>query len=219
MDERRLTDLDSVAALAEPVRRALYDAVVAAPEPLSRDAAAAEVGISRSLAAFHLDRLVDSRLLTATYRRLSGRTGPGAGRPSKLYERAAGEHAVSVPPRHYDLVAELLATAVESNETARDALEGAARRTGNCLAPDDGSVTGVLTALRDQGYEPRSDGERVVLANCPFHAIAQTHTALVCGANLALLEGFCDRVPGLSASLEPAEGRCCVVLRTKTSIS
>jgi predicted ArsR family transcriptional regulator len=88
MDLAQNQALDDVAVLADPVRRSLYSHVAAQPEPVGRDAAAATAGISRSLAAFHLDRLVEAGLLAVTYRRLSGRTGPGAGRPAKLYARA-----------------------------------------------------------------------------------------------------------------------------------
>jgi predicted ArsR family transcriptional regulator len=215
-----LADLDAVAALTEPVRRALYDAVARSAVPMGRDAAAAAVGISRGLAAFHLDRLVELGLLDASYRRLSGRSGPGAGRPAKLYERAAGEHAVSVPPRSYDLAAQLLAEAVEASRPARAALHAAARRTGRALTSAPASLAGVVDALRRQGFEPRVEDDRVVLANCPFHAIAAAHTELVCGANLALVEGLVEGLAGeATARLEPDPARCCVVLHTKSSSS
>src|SRR5512134_429525 len=97
------TDIQSIALLDEPVRRTLYDAVVVAGRPLSRDEAATSAGVSRALAAFHLDKLVGAGLLDVEYRRLSGRTGPGAGRPSKLYRRGAREVGVSLPDRHYEV--------------------------------------------------------------------------------------------------------------------
>ena len=103
-------DLDRLAALTEPVRRRLYEFVVAQAEPVDRDGAAAGAGVGRPLAAFHLDRLAEAGLLDVTYRRRSGRTGPGAGRPAKFYARARhGELSVSVPPRHYELAATILA--------------------------------------------------------------------------------------------------------------
>src|SRR4029079_17932770 len=97
------SDIRAVALLDEPVRRQLYDLVAARQQAVSRDEAARGAGISRALAAFHLDRLVEAGLLAVEYRRLSGRTGPGAGRPAKLYRRAPGEISVSVPDRHYEL--------------------------------------------------------------------------------------------------------------------
>ena len=104
--------IDAVAALAEPTRRALYDLVAASDEPVGRDDAVTALGISRELAAFHLDRLVAAGLLTPEYRRRSGRTGPGAGRPAKLYRRSDRSVEVSLPPRHYDRAADLMATAL-----------------------------------------------------------------------------------------------------------
>ena len=112
---RRVT---GVAALAEEVRRDLYLYVVAEPEPVSRDQAAAGVGVPRHTAKFHLDRLVEEGLLETEFRRLSGRQGPGAGRPAKLYRRSPGEVTVSLPERHYDLAGRLLAGAIE--DSSRD---------------------------------------------------------------------------------------------------
>src|SRR3954454_1833883 len=103
----------AVAALAEPTRRRLYEHVVRQPAPVSRDEAAAALGLPRATVAFHLDRLVDERLLDVGYERRSGRTAPGAGRPAKLYRRAACALAVSLPERRYDLAGHLLADALE----------------------------------------------------------------------------------------------------------
>ena len=109
-------DLDrriaGIASLAEPQRRALYRLIARHGEPVSKDQAAAALGVARSVAAFHLDRLVDDGLLVAEYRRLTGRQGPGAGRPAKLYRRAPGTIAVSLPSRDYALAARLLAEAI-----------------------------------------------------------------------------------------------------------
>lgn len=225
MEDERVAELESIGTLTEPVRRALYDFVVGSGEPVSRDAAARAAGVTRSLAAFHLDRLVEARLLVASYRRLTGRSGPGAGRPSKLYERAPGEHAVTVPPRRYDLAAQLLAEAVASSAPAQGALNDAARRTGRSIgaAAAAGAAAGdtlaVVDALGAHGFEPREESGRILLANCPFHAVAVTHTALVCGANLALVEGIVSGAPeaGWRAELDPAPGRCCVVLSKEYS--
>lgn len=212
--------------LAEPARHALYDYVVAQPAEVSRDDAAEALGVNRSLAAFHLDKLVEAGLLEASYRRLSGRSGPGAGRPAKLYRRANRQLSVSLPPRRYDLAAELLATAVAAAPAACEALTEAARHTGHDIGaayPGDRTeeLVAVGEALRPLGYEPRVTDGGVLLANCPFHALAATHTALVCGANVALLNGLLDGLGArrTAAVLEPSSDRCCVVLRSKTSIS
>jgi predicted ArsR family transcriptional regulator len=193
--------------LGDPVRRRLYRHVAAAPGEVGRDAAAEAVGVSRSLAAFHLDKLVEAGLLAVSFRRLSGRTGPGAGRPAKVYRRAEGEHAVSVPPRSYDEAGRLLATVVENAGLDRE-LQAAARAAG-ATAPD-AAAGDLVEVLRARGYEPFWDGETLRLHNCPFHALAEEFRALVCGMNLALLEGLAPEQ--WSPAMDPCPGGCCVAL-------
>jgi predicted ArsR family transcriptional regulator len=206
-----------IGALADPARRALYRYVAASADPVSRDQAAAGVGLARHTVKFHLDRLVDEGLLETEYRRLSGRRGPGAGRPSKLYRRSAREIEVSLPERHYDLAGRILADAVESVPGAHAAVADAAVRQGRRLAAASGPAPRLADAARalgELGYEPRVEGERVVLGNCPFHALAQNHTALVCGMNVGLLDAMLEEwgTEGAHAVLDPAPGRCCVTI-------
>jgi predicted ArsR family transcriptional regulator len=217
----RTERLEAVAALAEPTRRRLYDHVVRQPEPVGRDEAAAAVGVPRATAAFHLDRLADDGLLEVTRMRRTGRSGPGAGRPAKLYRRAGTTVVVSLPERRYDLAGELLAAAVEEAERTGEspgaALGRLARGAGEQLGRDGGDV---LAALEACGFEPRpagNDVRAVVLANCPFHALAAGHTELVCGMNLRLVEGVLAGAEegALAARLAPAEGLCCVRLEQR----
>ena len=222
------TDIEIVALLDEPVRRALYEWVTGAGRPVSRDEAAAGVGVSRALAAFHLDRLARAGLVEPEYRRLSGRTGPGAGRPAKLYRRGSREVAVSLPDRRYEIPARLFATAIERlSETippaplqaaAREVGEGvgaAARRRAGPRPSRKRLRSALLTALTERGYEPReaSAGE-IRFQNCPFHALVDDHRQLVCGMNLALADGL---LAGLgddrsTARLDPQPGLCCVAI-------
>jgi len=225
-------ELDAIGALAEPTRRALYEAVAVAAEPLTREAAAERTGTTRALAAFHLDRLVEHGLLAVEYRRVSGRTGPGAGRPSKLYRRAPAELAVSLPPRHYDLAGELLAEAVEAAPSAkvRKALTAAAKAEGRAAGERAREHAGrsarragrgaVLEALKERGFEPAVDPSGDIrLRNCPFHSLAGRHRELVCGMNLALMRGLKSGsgLEGYTAELAPEPGACCVVFRHKRS--
>jgi predicted ArsR family transcriptional regulator len=208
------TDAAAVAALAEPNRRRLYDHVVRQGVPVSRDDAAAAVGLPRATVAFHLDRLVRVGLLDITYERRTGRTGPGAGRPAKLYSRSARQVAVSLPERRYDLAGELLASAVEeaarSGECPRAVLGRRAHDLGRELAAGSSDVAEVLEA---NGYEPRPDGDALILANCPFHTLAQEHTEIVCEMNLRLLDGMLTALDtNLHARLRPAPPLCCVCL-------
>jgi predicted ArsR family transcriptional regulator len=224
------TRIASVASLAEPQRRALYRFVTARGDAVSKDEAAAALGVARSVAAFHLDRLVADGLLTTEFRRLTGRQGPGAGRPAKLYRRAEGELSVSLPARQYHLAAGLLAAAVDhatrTGTPAAAALTRIANQQGHELAQraraDAGSrpgqralVDAALAVLEQTGYEPRTDGDEIVLANCPFHALADQQRDLVCGMNHDLLSGLADGLGDhvLDARLEPSDGTCCVRLR------
>ena len=112
-------DLASLSSLDDPVRRRLYEVVTRQAGPVGRDEAASAAGIGRALAVYHLDKLVESGLLTASYQRPAGRSGPGAGRPAKLYARSEREFAVTVPPREYELAARLLVQVVESDHSGR----------------------------------------------------------------------------------------------------
>ena len=224
--DQQLTDL---AGLGDPLRRALYRHVAERGTPVSREEAAGAVGISRPLAAYHLDKLVDDGLLEARYQRRSGRRGPGAGRPAKHYVRAARHIELSLPARDYAVLAELLAGAVEadSSGTAQAALNRAASALGTELGTEaathtaaDRNPTQVLATLRQalasRGYEPYDDADGTIrLRNCPFDRIAAHHRDLVCGANLAMLQSLTNHLggdPPVRAVLDPQPGRCCVVL-------
>ncbi|MFK4101256.1 helix-turn-helix transcriptional regulator [Streptomyces sp. NPDC019531] len=209
-------DVSAVAALDEPTRRRLYDHVVRQPGPVGRDEAAEALGLARQTAAFHLDRLADESLLDVVYERRSGRTGPGAGRPAKLYKRSARQVAVSLPERHYELAGRLLAQALEESEATgepvRAVLHRKAHELGTQLAGP--GQTDVFAVLEENGFEPRRDGDAIVLGNCPFHALAREHTQTVCGMNLHLLSGVLEGLAdsGLQACLAPSPGHCCVRL-------
>lgn len=206
------TDLQRLAALDDSTRRSLYEYVTAQRSPVSRDEAASAVDVDRSVAAYHLDKLVDADLLATSFSRPDGRSGPGSGRPAKHYERVDDELAVNLPPRDYRLAAELLARAAASDRTGhvRQALDESAAAMGREVATNSG--TGDLQELlAAQGYEPYDDDGVVRLRNCPFHRLAQEHTDLVCGMNLSLLDGCCQAIDApMRAVLDPAEGRCCV---------
>jgi predicted ArsR family transcriptional regulator len=221
-------DVGGVGALADPVRRDLYEFVCGHDGPVSRDVAADALAMPRHQAKFHLDRLEQAGLLDAAYARPDGRGGPGAGRPAKLYRRSAREIAVSLPERDYELASRLLAEAIVAVTDSAgdggevpdllDALDEAAAAHGIALAgtvcdANRDLLGAAVAALEDHGYEPRRDGDRVFLVNCPFHAIAKTHTALVCRMNHALLGAMTEAMePGIEARLEPGSDRCCVVL-------
>ena len=209
----RSEQLDRVAALAEPVRRRLYELVAHAGGPVDRDTAAAEAGIGRPLAAFHLDRLVAAGLLDVEFRRRSGRTGPGAGRPAKFYVRPSDRDiSIDLPPRSYDLAAEIMATGIERAGEAQATVLAAARERGRAMAAAREPSAGLLPMLEAQGYEPFLDDDVVRLRNCPFHVLVGDHRELTCALNHALLDGAAEAIEGSGyrAVSEPREGLCCV---------
>lgn len=219
----------ALAALGDPLRRRLYRYVVAQDDAVGRDEAARAAGVARSVAAFHLDRLVDEGLLEAEFRRLGLRRGPGAGRPSKLYRRVPREIVLSLPPRQYDLAAQLLAATVSeaagwggpvaatlrrlAGERGAELARTAYARAGPESTPR-ARLEAALGVLADNGYEPRRTGGQVVLANCPFHSLVAHHAELVCGMSSALLGGLAAALPGVGMEPHPVPsgGGCCVRL-------
>lgn len=215
-------DLTGIAALVEPIRRRLFDLVTGSRTAVSREQAAQTLGIAVHTAKFHLDRLVDEGLLEVEFRRLTGRTGPGSGRPSKLYRRSDRELAVSVPERHYDLLSRILARAVAEATSSGDDVgtvvarvareEGEAWGAAAADLPDAEELERLAALLSLGGYEPWIEEGTMFVRNCPFHRVAQEQTELVCGLNLQFVTGAAtgSGCVGLVTELDPAEDRCCV---------
>ena len=249
MDPRDLTaQISALAALADPVRRSLYEQVSRSSAPLSREQVAREAGVSRALAAFHLDKLVDAGLLEASFRRLSGRTGPGSGRPAKFYSRSTLQVELTLPARRYEWAASMFARALVDVRSAESeaALRQSARMQGESIGRDQAEqseaearkrarrvgrgsdqeqeksdpLSTARSALAHCGFEPvTGPGGELVLRNCPFDKLRQGCGPMVCDMNLALIEGVLTGLGtnGVTASLEPEPGHCCVVLRERAS--
>jgi len=223
--------LDILAVLGEPVRRALYFHVLSKGGEVSREDAKSAVRVSRSLAAFHLDKLVEAGLLDVSFKRLSGRSGPGAGRPTKLYRRAARPIAITLPARRFELGMDLMARALEDGGSqAAAALEQVAEARGHELGAetrahaesgDPASVRkSALDTLRAAGFEPRKNAAgEIILGNCPFDAIRSSARETICTMNLALCRGLVQALaqPGWNVRLEPDPERCCVVIQAGES--
>lgn len=219
-------EIELLALLEDPVRRSLYAHVVRQADYVTREDAAKAVGVARGLAAFHLDKLAAEGLLESIYRRPAGRAGPGVGRPAKLYRRSPRQVTLSLPPRDYELLARLLASAfdVKRADPITGHLWQAAREVGTALAVEARRSAGRranrrrlleagLSILWRQGYEPRRSSSDIELLNCPFYPVAKAHQDLVCSLNLAMLAAFATdlSVKALTPRLEPRDDRCCVV--------
>ena len=225
MDDKHFQrQVEALGTLDDPVRRKLFLLVEGRGE-LSRDQAARAAGVSRALAAHHLDKLVEAGLLEASFRRLSGKSGPGAGRPSKLYRRSALQLDITRPQRRYEWAAQVLARALgeTTSEATRDALRRSARTHGEGIGrelkrPPAGTspLRAATRALGACGFEPAvAPAGQLVLRNCPFASLREGCRDVVCGMNLAMIEGVIDGLglKGVTAALEPQPDTCCVALR------
>jgi predicted ArsR family transcriptional regulator len=235
MLDRLDRDVSPIAALDDPLRRRMYLFIRERGRPSSREDVASAVGISRKLAAFHLDKLVERGLLAVSFARPPGRSGRGAGRTAKYYEPSEREVDLSIPERRYDVIGSILVGAIEEQrlgEPAAAVARRVARETGERIGEDErarrrlpppGSerATSVLAEVLDGcGYEPVIDDDGTMrLRNCPFHTLAQQNRDVVCGLNRELVAGMVDGIGNrtLEAVLEPTPGQCCVQLRTGAS--
>ncbi|WP_425246166.1 helix-turn-helix transcriptional regulator [Streptomyces sp. NEAU-NA10] len=220
--------IDSVSVLSEDSRRRMFTFIRRAGRAVTRDEAAASVGISRKLAAFHLDKLVDAGLLRARFETPGGIRK--VGRRPKVYEPTDAQITVSIPDRRHELLADLLLDAVLTERADENATQAALRtaeqrgrqmgeaargesRPGR-LGPERG-LTACERLLDEYGYEPvRETPTRLRLRNCPFHPLAGKAPDLVCGMNQAFLSGYLNglQVNGVQAVLVPEPGECCVRL-------
>jgi predicted ArsR family transcriptional regulator len=225
-----------VAALDQPLRRDLYRLLADRDGWTTRDEAATGLGVARSVAAFHLDKLAESGVVEVRFERTNGRAGPGAGRPSKLYRPSQDEVSASIPERRYDLAGSLLATAVDVAERTgapvADCLSASAHAAGSQIGEDARDAVGshergddhrrtLLEVLARHGYQPEhGDHDEIALSNCPFHRLAEQHRPLVCGMNLDFLRGLLDGIgptDRLAARLAPEPGYCCVRISASTT--
>jgi predicted ArsR family transcriptional regulator len=214
-----------IASLSDSTRRSVYTYVVGQGKEVSRDDTSEALGISRALAAFHLDKLAEEGLLETTFRRLREGRGPGAGRPSKLYRRSGIRVEVSLPHTQYAFAARLFVRAIANGGTP-DALfrlageQGfeigtEARRRAGARPSKSALMEQAMAVLGEQGFEPvmGANGE-ILLRNCPFDAAVQESKEIVCGMNLHLMDGLVKglRLRGVTAKLDPKPGFCCVAI-------
>ena len=226
---RNADEVEAISLLLDPVRWRLYHYIRSTGGAVGRDEAAQVVDVSRNLAAFHLDRMASTGLLEVEYRRLSGRSGRGAGRPAKLYRVTERRLAASVPASRYALASTILATALEQKTAGEEPAEAArrvAQRVGAELGGDlrehlagaPSSLALAEAALEELGYEPVLHDDCIELHNCPFHELAASHRELTCAMNQALVASL---LPAVGAGDLRAEGprlwqpgHCCVRITT-----
>jgi predicted ArsR family transcriptional regulator len=220
--------LTAAAALTDDLRRQMYGYIRRARRPVSREEAAESAGISRKLAAFHLDKLVEVGLLRAHYEPIGGIRK--VGRAPKLYEPTDAGLRINIPAREHDLLAGILVDALlaeDQDTTGRDAAIQVARHRGAELGASESerarpgrlgaerALTLATAALSRYGFEPdRVTPTLLRLRNCPFHPLAAKAPQLICGINHAFLTGFLDALgaSSVTAVLALRDGECCVEL-------
>ena len=225
------SDVAAVAALTDPVRLKLYEYVAGQADAVSRDQAAEAIGVDRHIAAFHLDRLASEGLLDVAFRRLSGKQGPGAGRPAKLYSRSARQIQFSLPPRHYDVAARLFAEALTAENPA-GALGEIARAHGQFLGArawqpqarkqsPRRQLERAATVLAEYGYEPAVTSRQATLRNCPFDALSRDYRPVVCPMNRAMIDGLISGlgIDGITTEEQQRAGQCCVILTRRADVA
>ena len=222
-------DLTAVALLADPTRRRLYRYLRERQEPVGREEAARHAGVKARLAAFHLDKMADAGLLEVEYRRLSGRVGPGAGRPAKLYSVSSRSFSVEIPQTRYALAASMMATALSAGDSEAEgpeSLQGVATTVGESIGDEirrqartkGARQKAVQRKLKHLGYEPRvQESGDWTLRNCIFAELSVSHRDLVCGMNAAFLAGLLGGARLLSLHVERrmAWPDCCVRLTSR----
>lgn len=218
--------------LKDRLRRSMYLFARRNPTGVTREEVARELGVSRRLAAFHLDKLADEGLVEFHYARPPGRSGPGAGRPAKVYRPIDPEIEVSLPERRYDLMGALLTDSIAGGTAQQtDEAKSVAYRKGFELGQDvkkqqrlrppgaERAISIATKLLGEYGFEPRENDGELSLMNCPFYALSQRSPELVCALNHSFLEGIVRGLGNqtLDVALMPAKGQCCVRIRSNNS--
>lgn len=214
--------LAGLAVLADPLRRRLYQAVVARRAPVTREEISHETGLAHHVVKFNLDRLAAGGLLEVEYRRPPGQTT--SGRPTKWYRRSGQTFEVSLPARRYESAGRILATAVQQAQDDGVPIEHAVRRsaaaTGHSLGRSalkratrgQDRATILLDALSLEGFEPEQTGHDIVLRNCPFDGLVADCPRLICHMNLDMVTGLLEEVGAnqYTAIHQPEPDTCCV---------
>jgi predicted ArsR family transcriptional regulator len=196
--------MDVLDAIGDPDLRETLLAVRRRPRAASIGEVAEATGVHRNVARRRLERLTAAGLLTAGFERPPGRSGPGAGRPAKVYSAAPETTAIEFPERRYAELVGLLVDAVPA-----DRLTDVGARFGSALAAAAGvepardrraGLERLCSAMGALGFQARLaalEGERaeIVTPTCPLRplvvaspAVADVDHALWRGLVAAALE-------------------------------
>jgi predicted ArsR family transcriptional regulator len=176
--------VDALAGIAQPELREIVLFARARTQPVSADDVAAHFGIHRSVARGRLERLAAAGLLEASFERRTGRSGPGAGRPAKVYGVPPETAALEFPQRHYEqLVGHLVAALPDDereqaltrvgDEFARDLAESVQLGRANDVRTAAERACAALGRLGFQASVAEASEEQVTIttATCPLRPL------------------------------------------------
>ena len=151
-----------------------------------------------------------------------------AGRPSKRYRTSADDSHLAFPPRRDDLLATLLAKALERLpvEEARQIAEEVGLEYGRAIAarmePTEGhrsvkaAVASVADALTAHGFAAHTDSRnnelRIINNHCPFGEVAMEHP-VICAVDRGMVKGMLSALygetePAITTSLPRGDDMC-----------
>jgi len=145
---------------------------------------AAALDVPRSVARWRLEKLTAAGLLETTFRRRTNRSGPGAGRPAKLYTPAVETNAIEFPPRRYETLVGLLSEGLpRKGLTAIGAKYAQALASEMRLRPAGSIRAGLERMCRGLGRlgfhvavdDITADGVTLVSATCPLRPLLAAH--------------------------------------------
>jgi len=198
-------------AFGDPTRRDIYLFVRARDTGATAAEVADGFALHSNVARHHLEKLAGGGYLDVELARHET-----AGRPSKRYRAAAGDSHLAFPPRRDDLLAILLARALERLpvDEAREIAEEVGLEYGRAIAarmePTEGhrsvkaAVASVADALTAHGFaahaEKRGDALALVAEHCPFGDAARRYPHVLCAVDTAMVRGMLE---GLYGHTEP----------------
>jgi predicted ArsR family transcriptional regulator len=214
-------------AFGDPTRRDIYLAIRETPAGVTATEVADRFDLHPNVARHHLEKLSAGGYVTVDVDRVDGVRA--AGRPSKRYRIAEQDAVLMFPPRRDDLLATLLARALDV--LPPDQAEAMAEEVGfdygktlaARMAPSEGhrsvkaALATVAEALTAHGFSSHAESSgsslTIVSEHCPFGAAAQQYPHVVCAVDRGLIRGlmsglYGDTQPIFEASRPDGDDHC-----------
>jgi predicted ArsR family transcriptional regulator len=192
-------------AFGDPTRREIYLFVRDASTSITASDVAERFELHPNVARHHLEKLTGGGYLTVEIARPAADTARPAGRPSKRY-RAVDEDALALPLRRDDVLAGLLARALDTlgpdqaEILADDVGFAYGKQLADKMDPSAGhrsartAIAAVADALTAHGFaahaESRDGSLTIVSECCPFGETAQLYPHVVCALDRGMIRGM-----------------------------